>query len=419
MSTTSTLLFLSTVFWFTLLNEDGAKARSLLEDKPNLYEAIFTTNQDFESPKNFDDKNPRKPLLFDEKDVVVLGDKNFSDFVNKNRHVMVQFYATWCYWSLKLAPEYSAAATLLKGEAVLAKVEATEEKELVSKYQIQGYPTVHLFVDGILKDSYYGERTRDAIATWMRQKTGLVVQTVSTTEGAQGILSTNSVIVMRFLDTSKGPDTKELAAASKLQVDVNFYQIDNVDVARFLGVDPQIKRPALIMLRREVVKHIHSGFDDEITRSAISDFASVNKHPLVITFTEKYSSHIFKNSMKQLWLFAPKNSLKLISTFAKAAKAFREKLLFVYVETDDLDAGLGANLAYRFELPEGSLRIVAYMANRVKYQYHDELTFGGIKSFAEEFLEDKISFPSVPSSKTVRKLPSDSQNSNLSFIANA
>lgn len=39
---------------------------------------------------------------------------------------------------------------------------------------------------------------RDAIATWMRQK---VVQTVSTTEEANRILRTNSVIVMGFLDT--------------------------------------------------------------------------------------------------------------------------------------------------------------------------------------------------------------------------
>jgi protein disulfide-isomerase A1 len=35
----------------------------------------------------------------------------------------------------------------------------------------------------------------------MRQKNGLVVQTVSTTEEANRILRTNSVIVMGFLDT--------------------------------------------------------------------------------------------------------------------------------------------------------------------------------------------------------------------------
>ena len=77
MFTATTLLFLSTVFRLTLHNEDIAKALSLLEDKPILHEAILTTNQDFESLKTFNNKNLRKPPLTDDKDVVILGDKNW------------------------------------------------------------------------------------------------------------------------------------------------------------------------------------------------------------------------------------------------------------------------------------------------------------------------------------------------------
>ena len=98
--------------------------------------------------------------VVDEKDVVVLTEKNFGDFIATNPYVMVEFYASWCHWSRKLAPEYSAAATLLKGEAVLAKVDATVEMGLGRKYEIQGYPSLLLFAGGIQKGSYYGERTR-------------------------------------------------------------------------------------------------------------------------------------------------------------------------------------------------------------------------------------------------------------------
>lgn len=62
-----------------------------------FHEAILTTNQDFESLKTFNNKSLRKPPLTDDKDVVILGDKSFSDFVNKNWHVMVDFYTPWCY----------------------------------------------------------------------------------------------------------------------------------------------------------------------------------------------------------------------------------------------------------------------------------------------------------------------------------
>ncbi|KAJ6767851.1 DISULFIDE ISOMERASE putative-RELATED [Salix koriyanagi] len=290
-------------------------------------------------------------------------EKNFSDFIATNRYVMVEFYASWCYWSRKLEPEYSAAATLLKGEAVLAKVEAAVEKGLARKYEIQGILLYFLFAGGIHKDSYYGERTRDAIATWMRQKTGLAVPTVSTTAQAKWILRTNYVIVMGFLDT--GSDTKELDAAFKLHAGINFYKTDNADVARLFRIDPQIKPPALVMLKWEAANLSHIGFDGQFTKSEISDFVSTNTFqstkpeisdsvstnnaPSVITFTVDDASRILGNPMKQLWLFSTNHSLELISTFEEAAKAFRDKLVFVYAETDGTDFGLGADLAFQFD----------------------------------------------------------------------
>lgn len=95
----------------------------------------------------------------DEKDVVVLKDSNFSEFIDKNRYVMVEFYAPWCGHCQSLAPEYAAAATELKGEVVLAKVDATEETVLAQKYEIQGFPTVFFFVEGVHRD-YPGPRSK-------------------------------------------------------------------------------------------------------------------------------------------------------------------------------------------------------------------------------------------------------------------
>ena len=90
----------------------------------------------------------------------ILKEKNFTDAVKNNRFVMVEFYAPWCGHCQALAPEYAAAATELKGEdVILAKVDATEENELAQQYDVQGFPTVHFFVDGIHKP-YNGQRTK-------------------------------------------------------------------------------------------------------------------------------------------------------------------------------------------------------------------------------------------------------------------
>ncbi|XP_037445469.1 protein disulfide isomerase-like 1-4 [Triticum dicoccoides] len=96
--------------------------------------------------------------------VVVLTAANFSSFLAVRRHVVVDFYAPWCYWSRKLAPEYGAAASHLVGwglDVALAKVDATQEHDLARAHDVQGYPTVLFFIDGVPKPyPYYGERTK-------------------------------------------------------------------------------------------------------------------------------------------------------------------------------------------------------------------------------------------------------------------
>jgi len=107
-----------------------------------------------------DDSEAYKQPQVDEKDVVVLKDKNFSDVIKNNRFVLVEFYAPWCGHCQALAPEYAAAASELKGDdVILAKVDATEENELGQQYDVQGFPTIYFFADGIHKP-YNGQRTK-------------------------------------------------------------------------------------------------------------------------------------------------------------------------------------------------------------------------------------------------------------------
>jgi thiol-disulfide isomerase/thioredoxin len=60
----------------------------------------------------------------DEKDVVVLGGSNFTDLMNNNKFMLVEFYAPWYGHCQTLAPEYAKAATIIKDDGVvLAKVD--------------------------------------------------------------------------------------------------------------------------------------------------------------------------------------------------------------------------------------------------------------------------------------------------------
>lgn len=120
----------------------------------------FLNDADLDEFPDHDDAESYKPPEVDEKDVVVLKDNNFTDVVNKNRYVMVEFYAPWCGHCQALAPEYASAATELKGEnVILAKVDATEESDVAQKYGVEGFPTIYFFIDGIHK-AYTGHRTK-------------------------------------------------------------------------------------------------------------------------------------------------------------------------------------------------------------------------------------------------------------------
>lgn len=124
---------------------------------------------DFQVPSEFENDDDEDSTSsnpdFDERDVVVLKEGNFSEFVEGKRYVMVEFYAPWCGHCKALAPEYAAAATELKaeGDVVLAKVDATEESEVAEKYGVQGYPTMFFFIDGVHKP-YPGQRTKSVLS---------------------------------------------------------------------------------------------------------------------------------------------------------------------------------------------------------------------------------------------------------------
>jgi len=182
----TTLLLISS-FSFTLSektqnhkNDDDDEDLSFLEEPEDTTTTHHNHDHaDFPDPDNFDDDegddgdefgdfsgyDPHSDEDFkepevDEKDVVVLIERNFTTVIENNQFVMVEFYAPWCGHCQALAPEYAAAATELKKDGVvLAKVDASVENELAHEYNVQGFPTVYFFIDGVHKP-YNGQRTK-------------------------------------------------------------------------------------------------------------------------------------------------------------------------------------------------------------------------------------------------------------------
>jgi protein disulfide-isomerase A1 len=203
-------------------------------------------------------------------------------------------------------------------------------------------------------------------------------------------LTSETKVVLGFLNSLVGPESEELAAASRLEDDVNFYQTVDPEVAKLFNIDVNAKRPALILVKKEDEKLNH--FDGKFDKSAIVDFVASNKIPLVTVFTRESAPTIFENPIKkQVLLFVTSNDTeKFLPAFQEASKSFKGKLIFVLVETDNED--VGKSVSEYFGISGSDPKVLAYTGNEDgrKFIFDGEVTVAKIKAFGEDFLEDKL-----------------------------
>ncbi|KAL9347579.1 hypothetical protein Peur_058945 [Populus x canadensis] len=99
---------------------------------------------------------------------VELNSRNFDELVLKSKELwIVEFFAPWCGHCKKLAPEWKKAANSLQGKVKLGHVDCDSEKSLMSRFNVQGFPTILVF--GADKDTpipYEGARTASAIESF-------------------------------------------------------------------------------------------------------------------------------------------------------------------------------------------------------------------------------------------------------------
>lgn len=72
----------------------------------------------------------------------------FSELINKDTPVLVDFYAEWCGPCKTMNPILKDVKDSLKDKVSIIKIDVDKNQTLAAKYQVKGVPTMLLFKNG-------------------------------------------------------------------------------------------------------------------------------------------------------------------------------------------------------------------------------------------------------------------------------
>lgn len=323
-----------------------------------------------------------------DKEVLVLTDANFNKAISDNKLILVEFYAPWCGHCKSLAPEYEKAAVILKeknSEVLLAKIDATENKDMAEKFNIEGFPTLKFFDNG--KDSdYNGGRTAEEIVSWLEKRLGPSYTVCSSKNELEEHKQANEVVVV-FFGQEEGTEFSLFKETSQVYEGAPFLVVKDENMIN----ENQVKQNSLVLFKNfDEGKNV---LTDLTSLEQIYEFIETSAMKFVSNFDESTAEFIFGRSNSAVFLYWDEEKHESYkNVLDQVAPKFREKK--VYFVTSGINDELEQKLAEYIGIKQEHLPVVKIHQVKnndvLKYTLKNPITVDNLTQFVEDFLSGKL-----------------------------
>ncbi|CAM8911664.1 unnamed protein product [Rhodiola kirilowii] len=264
--------------------------------------------------------------------VIELTDSNIDAAISTFDYILIDFYAPWCGHCKRLAPELDAAAPILarlKEPVVIAKVDADKYSSIAYKHEIDGYPTLKLFMHGI-PTKYSGPRKAEALVRYLKKFVASDVSILDSDSSVKNFLEEAGASFPIFIGFGLNESIiSELATMYKKRAWFSVAKDFSEDAMILHDFD---KVPALVVIHPSYGQQavFYGPFED----SFLGAFVKQNLFPLVMPITYE-SLKLLRDDDRNIVLTivqdeSNEKSVKLIKLLKGAASA-NHNFLFGYV----------------------------------------------------------------------------------------